>query len=217
MVVRVAKRVQASARIDAVHIATDDERIAAAARTHGFEPIMTPVDCASGTDRIAHALASVDTPDLVINVQGDEPLIDPRDLDALVEATFDAGTAMGTLARPYTGDPNDPNCVKVARATDGRALYFSRAAIPHGDATRLLHVGVYAYTPDALARLAAAPPSPLELSERLEQLRALELGMDIHVAMAQSTEPSIAIDTPEDVERVLRVLKRSAKEEHGSA
>lgn len=216
MVVRVAQRVQGAARIDAVRVATDDVRIADAVRAYGFEAIMTPVDCASGTDRIAAALAATEAPDLIVNVQGDEPLIDPSDLDALVDATFEAGTPMGTLARPFVGELSDPNRVKVVRAADGRALYFSRAPIPWGSSAQpLLHVGVYAYRPAALKALAAAPPSPLERTERLEQLRALEMGLDIHVAMARSTEPSIAIDTPEDVEHVVRALEKEESMRNG--
>lgn len=212
MVVRVADAARRARTVDRVLIATDDARIAEAARAHGHEAVMTPEACPSGTDRVHAALTALGLDRgarLVVNVQGDEPLIDPADIDALVEATLAAGLGMGTLARPFPEPARhaDPHWVKVVTRADGRALYFSRAAIPHGGAEQaLLHVGLYAYTPEILARLTALAPSPLEKAERLEQLRALEAGVDIHVARARSPRPSIAIDTPADVERVLAVL-----------
>ena len=211
MVVRVARRVQLAKSIDDVLVATDDERIAKATEAAKIRTIMTPAACASGTDRVARAvdLAGLTDADLIVNVQGDEPLIDPLDIDALATETFEKGASMGTLARPFDDLQQfaDPNLVKVVATARGRALYFSRAPIPAGrGVSPLLHVGIYAYRPDVLRALADAPPSPLEKAERLEQLRAFELDIDIHVAMARSEHPSIAVDTPEDVERVLNAL-----------
>lgn len=219
MVVRVARRVAACDRFARVLVATDDDRIEAAVAAAGIDCVRTPSDCASGTDRVAVAVRAAGLGDarLVVNVQGDEPLIDPEDLAALIDETLAAGTDMGTLARPL--DParlHDPNVVKAVVSHRGRALYFSRAAVPHGADAHgagadvvppLQHVGLYAYLPPVLEALAAAPPSPLERAERLEQLRALELGLTMHVALARSTAPTIAVDVPEDVERVVRALR----------
>ncbi len=220
MVVRVARAAAAASRITRTLVATDDPRIEAAARAHGVEVVMTPADCPSGSDRVQAALMALagPAPALVVNVQGDEPLLDPRDLDALVEATLARREAapgrelIGTLARPL--DParfGEPSLVKVARALDGRALYFSRAPIPAGSAAPLLHVGIYAYAPEALRRFTALEPSPLERAERLEQLRALEHGIPIHVTLCVSERPSLGVDTPEDVAPVLAELR--AREE----
>lgn len=211
MIARVAERVLQSEAVFRVVVATDDDRIAAAAKAHQLEVVFTSEACASGTDRVAEAVAQLGIEDaLIVNVQGDEPLIDPRDIDVLVEATLASPHGMGTLARPLPEPERfaDPNVVKVVLAADGRALYFSRAPVPHGGVSQaLLHIGLYAYRPEVLARLTALPPSALEKTERLEQLRALENGISIQVALARSPIPSIAIDTPEDVERVLTVLR----------
>lgn len=226
MVVRVADRVRAARRMDLVCVATDDERIAEVVVAAGHRAIMTPSDCASGTDRVHRALERIEVePGLVINVQGDEPLIDPADIDALAAAMEVSQAGMGTLVRPLQDAARfrDPNVVKVVVGADGNALYFSRAPIPHGadpdDRTKdapLQHVGLYAYRPEVLGILARVPPSPLERQERLEQLRALEHGIPIHVAWCASLEPSIAIDTPEDVDKVVRLLsKEGSKVSHG--
>lgn len=219
MIVRVGQRAQAARRVDRVVIATDDARIAEVARGAGFEVAMTPSDCPSGSDRVAAAVVGLSGPEpaLVVNVQGDEPLIDPADIDALVDASLADPEAIGTLARPLL-EPRrfaDPNVVKVVRGVSGRALYFSRAPIPHGhaDGARapegagpLQHVGLYAYSPALLARFTGLDPSPLERQERLEQLRALENGVPIRVTMCVSERPSLGVDTPEDVEAVVRAL-----------
>lgn len=222
MIVRVAERASSAASLSRVVVATDDARIEDVVRRAGFEVVMTPSDCETGTDRIAAAVAALGEEDatLVLNVQGDEPLVDPVDLDALVEETLAAGTDLGTLARPVASKDELflPRVVKVARAASGRALYFSRAPIPHGadpaasDPTLrpLQHVGIYAYRPRGLAALAALPRAPLEVCESLEQLRALEHGFTIHVALCRSTRPTVAIDVPEDVPRVLAILRAEA-------
>lgn len=224
MVVRVADAAQRARTIDRVLIATDDERIADAARAFGHQPVMTDPALPSGTDRVYAALVAsglLAQTRLAVNVQGDEPLMDADDIDEMVEATLRSGLSMGTVARdfPDASRHGDPNLVKVVTRSDGRALYFSRAPIPHamvpapasemtpdGPPLARLHMGLYCYTPETLAHLTSLPPSPLEQSERLEQLRALEDGIDIHVARARSPRPTIAIDTPEDAQRVLAVL-----------
>jgi 3-deoxy-manno-octulosonate cytidylyltransferase (CMP-KDO synthetase) len=211
MIVRVADRLARSKLATRVAIATDDERIRDRVKAAGFEVVMTPEGCASGTDRVAAAveILGLGGAALVVNVQGDEPLIDPSDIDALISATLSSGCEMGTLARPLHDRERflDPNVVKVVRGEDGRAIYFSRA--PIAPEVALQHIGLYAYKPDALHELVRVGPSALEKSERLEQLRALEHGLAIHVALAKSASPSIAIDTPEDVARVLAVLTAS--------
>lgn len=214
MIVRVLERVVRARRIQRVIAATDDARIMSAVQDAGFEAELTLDSHASGTDRVAEVAARLQSRarvDLVLNVQGDEPLVDPEDLDHLVHETWQSASPMGTLARPLVAeDVNNPNVVKLARAQDGRALYFSRSMIPHGELSPphpLQHVGLYAYRPEVLLALAKLPVSPLEKSERLEQLRALEAGFSIHVALAKSPRPTIAIDTPEDVLRVLERLQ----------
>ncbi len=222
MVVRVADAARRARTIDRVLVATDDDRIAEVVRAHGHEPVMTPPECPSGTDRVYAALVAsglLPTTRLAVNVQGDEPLMAAEDIDEMVEATLGSGLSMGTVARDFLEETRfaDPNLVKVVTRSDGRALYFSRAPIPHrvnpvrsdmtpGIPLARLHMGLYCYTPETLRRLTQLAPSPLEESERLEQLRALEDGIEIHVARARSPLPTIAIDTPEDAQRVLAVL-----------
>jgi 3-deoxy-manno-octulosonate cytidylyltransferase (CMP-KDO synthetase) len=210
MVVRVAKRASASRLVDMVIVATDDHRIKRVAEDAGFRAIMTPHDCASGTDRVQLALAGSGVRDvrLVINVQGDEPLIDPTDIDVLIASTLESGCGMGTLARPIESESvlHDPNVVKVVVDRSHRALYFSRAPIPHRGTRALMHVGIYAYRPSVLRDLSSLPRSDLERAESLEQLRALENGIPIHVQGCVSLRASVAVDTPEDIDRVLRLL-----------
>lgn len=205
MIVRVARQVEAAERIGRVQVATDDRRILEACQTAGVDCVMTPSECSSGTDRVAAAYRTLgETYDHVINVQGDEPLIDPADIDVLAELCSRHPEAVTTLARPLEDDAESAHVVKVAAGEDGRALYFSRAPL----AGALAHVGVYGFAPAVLERFTALPPSPLERAERLEQLRALENGIPIRVARCVSTAPSIGVDTPEDVAAVLRELKR---------
>ena len=215
MVIRVVRRASLAQLVDHVFVATDDERIAQVVKEHGFEVIMTSSECASGTDRIAEAVAQLSsmTPQLVVNVQGDEPLLDPADIDQLVSETLNSKQPMGTLSRVFDSLErfHDENVVKVVRANCGKALYFSRSPIPHNPSKisglPLMHIGLYAYVPHALQKLASEAPTQLEKCERLEQLRALETGIDIHVALAISASPSIAVDVPEDVARVEAALR----------
>jgi 3-deoxy-manno-octulosonate cytidylyltransferase (CMP-KDO synthetase) len=200
-----------------VIIATDDERIAHAAKGFGAEVAMTSRTHVSGTDRIAEVAAARGwaDDDIVVNVQGDEPLIPPRVIDQVAELlAANTRADMATLAAKIEtlNDLSDPNQVKVACDTGGRALYFSRAPIPFNrDAPTVLssaclrHVGIYAYRVAALRRLASLPAARLELIEKLEQLRALENGMEIRVALAVE-RPLADVNTAADLERAERAL-----------
>lgn len=197
---------------DLVIIATDDMRIAEAAFAFGAEVAFTSPRHPSGTDRIAEVARKLSRVDIVVNVQGDEPFLPPS-LPAKLIATLreDRGLAMSTAACPL--DPHDldnPNCVKVVTDLDGRALYFSRAPIPcDRDGTtaprRLRHLGIYAYRRRFLLDLVEHKPTPLEKSEKLEQLRALETGARIAVVKTRPTGPGI--DTPEDLTNAERLLR----------
>ncbi len=217
MIAHVIRRAAAARTISAVVVATDDRRIAEASTAAGADAVMTG-DCRSGTDRVAEAVIGRLDWDLVVNVQGDEPLLSSRNIDLLVEgmaATPDV--AMGTLCRPLPADRHDdPNAVKVVRALDGRALYFSRAPIPFPreadalTAPALLHLGIYAFTREGLETFVGLDPSPMEKTESLEQLRALENGMDILVLDA--LDEAIGVDTPGDLRSVERMLAMQLKE-----
>jgi 3-deoxy-manno-octulosonate cytidylyltransferase (CMP-KDO synthetase) len=213
MIEHVYARVARARGLDRVVVLTDDERIARAVEGFGGEWEMTPADCASGTDRIAWAARGWDA-SAVINIQGDEPLIDPDEISAIAGhlAAF-PGDPVVTLATPATADEMaNPNAVKVVLSLDGAALYFSRSALPYarneGGFSPLKHLGIYGYQRDALLRLAALPPSPLERSESLEQLRALENGIPIRVLTVArgAFGVALAVDTAEDLERVEKIL-----------
>jgi 3-deoxy-manno-octulosonate cytidylyltransferase (CMP-KDO synthetase) len=213
LIEHVYRRVAGARGLARVVVLTDDERIARAVEAFGGEVELTPADCASGTDRIAWAARRWPGSGAVINVQGDEPLIDPRAVSALAEhLAAHPEDPVVTLAAPLGGDPasemSNPNVVKVVVGLDGRALYFSRAAIPHarqpGGAAPLRHVGIYGYQRAALLALADLPPSPLERSEALEQLRALENGIPIRMLLTAAALPDV--NTREDLERVERLL-----------
>jgi 3-deoxy-manno-octulosonate cytidylyltransferase (CMP-KDO synthetase) len=192
---------------DRVIIATDDDRIARAAQAFGAEVALTAADHASGTDRVAEAAAGLEC-DLIVNLQGDEPLVDPAAIDAAVgPLAADHTIPMGTLCAPLerTEDLANPNVVKVVLDRNGFALYFSRLPIPfvrdpRADAVRHRHVGLYVYRREFLLELAALPPTPLERAEKLEQLRALEHGHRIRVVMVETASPGV--DTPGDLERL---------------
>jgi 3-deoxy-manno-octulosonate cytidylyltransferase (CMP-KDO synthetase) len=214
LIEHVHERVSRSPGVDRVIIATDSEEVIEAARSFGAEAIMTSPAHASGTDRVAEVARGLDH-DVVINVQGDEPLIEHEDLITLRGLFEEQGggpeareTSMATLAVKRF-DPEgfrDPNIVKVVVSAGGEALYFSRAPIPHaapaGEGGRvewLQHVGVYAYRRGFLLRLASLPPAPLEKRERLEQLRVLENGFSIRVGL--TSHPHAGIDTEEEYRR----------------
>jgi 3-deoxy-manno-octulosonate cytidylyltransferase (CMP-KDO synthetase) len=213
MIEHVYARVARARGLDRVVVLTDDERIARAVESFGGEWEMTPADCASGTDRIAWAARGWDAA-AVINIQGDEPLIDPEEISRIAEhLAAHPEDPVVTLAAPATAEEmGNPNAVKVVLAGDGRALYFSRSAVPYprqeAGAAPLKHVGIYGYQRAALLRLAALAPTPLERSESLEQLRALENGIPIRVLIVArgALGGALAVDTAEDLARVERAL-----------
>jgi len=217
MIEHVLRRAAAVAELDRVVVLTDDERIAAAVEACGGTVEMTPAECRSGTDRIAWAARGWGEA-AVVNVQGDEPLVDPAALSRLAGHLRDhSEDPIVTLAAPAAeGARDDPSKVKVVLDREGRALYFSRAGIPYPrtreGAGALHHVGVYGYQRRALLELAALPPSPLELAESLEQLRALENGIPIRVLTVREAWPGV--DTMDDLERVEEILAR--QEERGA-
>ena len=215
-VVEAARRAK---RLGRVIVATDDPRIADAVARFGGEAVMTRADHPSGTDRVAEVAAGLPDAGIVVNLQGDEPEISGAALDLVVSLLEDDPEApMATLATPIRDESiyRDPSCVKVVRTLAGRALYFSRSPIPcHRDglpapgssALAHLHLGLYAYRRDFLLKLGTLPPSPLETSEKLEQLRVLEAGYPIAVGIVD--EPSIGIDTPEDYRRFVERWKKA--------
>ena len=219
-VVRAALRTRAARP---VYVATDDERIGAEIEAH-FAPeearvVMTSPDCHTGTDRLAQAIQTLALPlegrQIIVNVQGDEPFLDPSHVDSLLDLMgAQDDLKMATLATPLENEAQflDPNVVKVVVAAH-RALYFSRAPIPFdrdktGRVQPLRHLGIYAYEARWLLEMASLPPSPLEETEKLEQLRALEAGVAIGVAVVRNVVP-IAIDTPEDLQRAHQFLLQS--------
>jgi len=202
LVVHVVERLRACRQATRVIVATDDAAIVAAVEAAGGEAMMTSPDHPSGTDRVAEVARAIDG-DPVVNVQGDEPEIDPAHVDRLIEALLaDPDVAIATLAAPIESDAAfaDPNVVKVVCDGQSRALYFSRAPIPHRrdrqdrddrGAAPLRHAGVYAFRREALFALTDAAPTPLERAERLEQLRALEHGRPIRVVVVGAVAPGI--------------------------
>ena len=211
MVERVYRRAAAARGVSGVLVATDDARIAAAVAGFGGAFVMTRPDHASGTDRVAEAARGLSC-DLVVNVQGDEPALDPAAIEAAVAPlSADASLMMGTLGAPLDPDVDfqNPNTVKVLLDRQGNALYFSRAPVPYrreaGEALTpvLRHVGLYVYRREFLLTLASLPRTPLERIESLEQLRALEHGFRIRVV--ETAYASISVDTAEDLERVRRL------------
>ncbi len=213
MIQHVVERAMRARLLDEVLVATDDQRILRTVQAFGGKACLTSPVHPSGTDRIAEVVQGLPC-ELVVNIQGDEPLLDPAVIDSAVEPLrADPSDAMGTLACPLSVDEAaDPSNVKVVMDRAGYALYFSRARIPYMrdgfppglDRPYLLHVGLYVYRRDTLLRLAALPPTVLEERERLEQLRALEHGIRIRVVLTEHR--SIGVDTPEDLARVRRML-----------
>jgi 3-deoxy-manno-octulosonate cytidylyltransferase (CMP-KDO synthetase) len=193
MVVRVWERARLAPGVDRVLVATDDPRIADAVTTFGAEVVLTG-PCASGTDRVAEAVRGLDA-DVVVNVQGDEPFLDPADV-ARVAAAVSAETPIATGGCPLLAEVDAPSRVKVVCNSAGEALYFSRLPIPLGGPWTL-HVGLYAFAAPTLQALAALPPSGLEGSERLEQLRWMEAGHRLRVVPVHG--PTLSVDTPADL------------------
>ena len=204
-----------ASKADAVAVATDDERIAAAVEAFGGKAIMTSPDHPSGTDRIAEAARAFEGVETVINIQGDEPLIPTALVDELIDLmTSDRSIEMATVAVPADRKKMTENNVKVVFGTDKQALYFSRAEIPFvrqggEDPGCFLHWGIYAYRKDILERFVQLPPGKLENSEKLEQLRALENGIGIKVVTTSLT--TIGVDTPEDLVKAEEKIKESMK------
>jgi 3-deoxy-manno-octulosonate cytidylyltransferase (CMP-KDO synthetase) len=210
MVVHVLLAAQAARRVDRVVVATDDPRIAAAVASAGGEAMMTSESAASGTDRVAEVARAL-AADVYLNVQGDEPLMPPENIDRAVETLLQGPERrIATLSYPIgAGAAADPNTVKVAVARDGRGLYFSRSPIPYyrqGEPAYRKHLGIYVYRAGTLAELAALPPSPLEHAESLEQLRWLEAGHTIWVGEAAGD--SIGVDTPVDLAQAQKALNK---------
>jgi 3-deoxy-manno-octulosonate cytidylyltransferase (CMP-KDO synthetase) len=216
MIEHVYRRAAAASGVHAVIVATDDERIANAVRSFGGAALMTRADHVSGTDRIAEAIGQLPCR-AVVNVQGDEPLIEPATIDAAIAPLLaDTSVEMSTLCRPFQSleEFKSPHVVKVVTNLQGDALYFSRAPIPAAGptstalaglpATARAHVGLYVYRRDTLLKLAAAPAVPLELEESLEQLRALAHGIKIRVV--ETRHIAAGVDTPEDLERVRQTM-----------
>ncbi len=222
MVQWVYERTKRSALLDRVIVATDDSRILNAVAAFGGEAVMTSPDHATGTDRIAEVAGTVPC-DIVVNVQGDEPLIDPAMIDAAVgPLAADPVIPMGTLAKRITdpAEAHDPNVVKVVFDGKGFALYFSRAPIPWDrdrwmgstvltdlplGGARYKHIGLYVYRRDFLLAFAAMPQTPLEVTEKLEQLRALEQGHRIKVVLTE--HESFGVDIPGDLGKILNRLE----------
>lgn len=211
---------RASQALERVVVATDDERIARTVTGFGGEAVMTSPDHPSGTDRVRQAAAECHTDaDVVINIQGDEPFIDPAQIESLKKAFDDQTIDIATLARHYDAQGGfeglfDPNVVKVTMDNRGRALYFSRSIIPYvrghewktwlEHADFFTHVGIYAYRREVLEQITRLKRSSLEIAESLEQLRWLQNGYTIHVGITDSV--TIGIDTPDDLEAARRMI-----------
>lgn len=211
MIEHVYRRASAAAWVSSVIVATDDERILEAVRSFGGVACMTSPDHQSGTDRLAEVAAEMAC-DIVVNVQGDEPLIEPLMIDQAIQPLLDDPMVLMSTLRRRISDPAEianPNVTKVVTDRDGFALYFSRAPIPFvrdgsPAAPAWRHVGLYVYRRDCLLQLAGFPPTELERSEALEQLRALEHG--IRILAVETQYDSIGVDTPEDLDRARRLL-----------
>ncbi len=222
MIQHVYDRVRQTPGVAQVIVATADQQIAAVVAGFGGEVWLTRADHPSGTDRVAEVAAAIDA-DLIVNVQGDEPLIAPETIAAAI-APAQADPLLPLVTTCERLDPVDaanPNIVKVVCNAQHQALYFSRALIPYprqpaqAQALWRKHTGLYVYRRETLLHLTHLPPAPLELAEGLEQLRALTYGIPIHVV--ESTHPSIGVDTPADAERVRRYLAhRETTPPHGA-
>ena len=215
MVQHVYERARQAKLVTRVVVATDDERIVGAVRTFGGEALMTRADHRSGTERMAEVASHIPA-EIYVNVQGDEPLIEPAAIDTAVEAMNDHSVRVATLCVPITHaeDIRNPNVVKVVTDFEGNALYFSRAPIPWvrdpGDAEagtlrHFKHLGIYVFRRDALLEFPTLPPGELERLEKLEQLRLLENCIPIRVV--ETEYDSVSVDTPEDVTRVEEILR----------
>ena len=217
MIVHVAARA-AESGLGRVAVATDADEIAAAVRAHGFEAVMTRADHQSGSDRIFEALEILDPGkacDIVVNVQGDLPTIEPATIAASLKPLAEPAVDIATLGVEIVREEEktNPNVVKIVGSplsdTRLRALYFTRATAPAGEGPLYHHVGLYAYRRAALERFVSLPPSALEKRERLEQLRALEANMRIDVALVDTVP--LGVDTPAELERARAILAQKAR------
>ena len=214
MIERVYRQATKCKLVTRVIVATDDERIAEVVRGFGGEVAMTRDDHATGTDRLAEVAQRLTEIDIIVNIQGDEPLIDPDSVDSVVTPLLESSVEMATASRLLTNpaEIESPQVVKVVVGQDGNALYFSRFPLPfYRDATALAdqvhfgHIGLYVYTRDCLLKISKLAPTPLEKAECLEQLRALENG--IKISVVQFKTQALAVDVPEDVEKIESALK----------
>ncbi len=217
MICHVVERVKKSSKLDCVILATDDQRIIDAIDIDGVTCVMTSEDHPSGTDRVAEAVYKLDDIDIVINIQGDEPLINPYLIDRLAEEmSNDSSWDMATAVTPITSieELKNPSVVKAVFGVDSQALYFSRAPIPFNrdgvdfeefDSWR--HLGIYAYKKDFLKKLVKTPPCMLEKIEKLEQLRALHIGC--RMLVVQTEDDGVGVDTPEDVAAVESLMVKA--------
>ncbi|MGA2211947.1 MAG: 3-deoxy-manno-octulosonate cytidylyltransferase [Bryobacteraceae bacterium] len=215
MLQHVYERASQARYLSKLIVATDDERIYKAARSFGAAVVMTRADHLSGTDRVAEA-ASGDPANVIVNIQGDEPLIDPSAIDAATLALLDDPDVSMTTLKKAIEDPRevqDPNVVKVVTNLAGDAIYFSRCPIPFmrddSAGVHYKHLGLYVYRRDFLLAYSGLPVGPLERSERLEQLRALENGHRVRVV--ETEYESLGVDTPEDLERVSALFEPSLR------
>jgi 3-deoxy-manno-octulosonate cytidylyltransferase (CMP-KDO synthetase) len=208
MIVHVLQRAL-EAKLGPVLVACDAEEIAAPVRAAGGEAILTNPAHPSGSDRIWEAVQHYDPAgiyDVIINLQGDVPTLEPQLLQALLQPLSNPKVDISTLVTPITRaeEHTNPSVVKAVVAADGRALYFTRCSAPYGEGPRYHHIGVYGYRRAALAQFVGLAPSPLEQREKLEQLRALENGLRMDVAMVDTVP--LGVDTPEDLERARQLL-----------
>lgn len=219
LVAWVVEAVKKAKTLDEVLVATDDERIVRAVEAHGGRAVMTPSDLPSGTDRIACAAGDFADDDILVNIQGDEPLIDPNLIDELaLKLKTDTKWSMATAVTPIRSmaDFAAKTVVKVVLDREGGALYFSRAPIPcdrdhepdFPGGLFVRHLGIYAYRGEFLRKYIAEPPCALEKTEKLEQLRALWMGA--RIAVVRTEDEGVGVDTPEDAERVARILANRA-------
>ena len=216
MICRVYDRASQAKLIDKAIVATDDERIFKAVKEYGGEVMMTRADHPTGTDRLAEVAAAFDDIDVIVNVQGDEPLIEPSLIDDLISLFNDnADLHMATVSTELKEEEEikNPNNVKVISDLNGYALYFSRSVIPYprnvGKSKVYKHIGIYAYRRDFLLKYAKMSPTPLEQSESLEQLRALENGYKIKVL--KSDNQFVGVDTEEDLKMVNEIYNKLEK------
>lgn len=220
MIQHVYERASQARYLTSTIIATDDERVYSVARNFGARVVMTRADHISGTDRVAEA-ASAENAEIIVNIQGDEPLIDPSAIDtAILPLVHDPDVIMATLKKRIENprEIDDPNVVKVVTNICGDAIYFSRYPIPFvrrdlhtsGNSECFKHIGLYVYRRDFLLGYSSLPVGPLEQAERLEQLRAIENGFRIRVV--ETEYESLGVDSPEDLERVSRLVEAASLE-----